>query len=468
MEKDLSIKLKIWRAVLCFICLLLSLTSQAQTLQCVIEHTIATNPDILETIHTLEAINEQVKQAQSGFFPVIDMTGIYGREASRNSNTNEEWVTLWRKELSLTLRQMLFDGFATRNEEIRSMSSTDAQAYRVYSQSEDLALAAAEAYISILKDKELLVVAEQNVAAHTRLAHMIKRRAEQKVGRLSDTYQANSRLAFAKTNLLEITQQYNLDVITFQRITGLCPECLATPPNPLDLPCEECEIIKLAMCYHPALKTAVAEIEAARAQHRAAFAPNFPRVDLLINATNSTDLDGFPGPNDERSAVIRMQWNLFQGGKDLARQRETAFNVKSATDVRDRIYRLVVERVSTSFNEMVMTAERAPEQVKYKVNAARTADAFYKLFMVGRTSLFDLLNAERERYISAQLYINNKYNNLIAKYRILNSMGQLNQYLGIPISCHALPCYRTLERAGTRYGPLELDYNRLQGGCRRH
>lgn len=438
----------------------------ALTLRCVVDHTLRTNPDIRQTIHILEAANETVMQAQSNFYPSIDLNAAYGRESSLNNNTNFEWVSLWRKELGITLQQMLFDGYATRNDEVRTMADTDAKAFKIYAEAEDTALAAAESYINLLRDKELIVIGEINVKNHRHLAQMITRRAEKGVGRVSDIYQANTRLGLAEAILIQLKSQYNEDSITFQKVTGMCPDDLEAPPDPCNqLPYDQCEAVKLAVGYHPTLKAAVADIEAARAQHRTTFAPVFPRVDLLINSNRSQDLDGNPGANYEDSALLRLQWNLFRGGRDFARQRETAFQVKEFWAIKDRIFRQVVEQMSLAWNALTISAEKFPPLTMHRDDAAKTADAFHKLFMVGRTSLFDLLGTERERFTSGQEFINNKYINLIAKYRMLRSMGQLNKFLCVPLPCQAKACYATLPRAGSFYGPLELDYPCLFGGC---
>lgn len=457
-------KKKGFKIVLVMMTLLYTSMGLAKSLPCVVQHTLITNPNVLETIHRLEAVHEQVKQAQGGFYPTVDVNALYGRERSMNINTGFDWVTLWRKELGVTVRQMLFNGFTTRNQEIRAMSATDAAAFEILAESEDIALAATEAYINILRDREFIEVAEINVKNHANLARMIRRRAEKGVGRKSDIYQAESRLGAAEASLIEIEKQYNDDQITFQQITGLCPDCL-DPPGDNCLPFDECEVVKLALTFHPTLKAAVANIEAARAEHRAAFGPNFPRIDLLIQAGSNSDLDGVPGPNRDIGAFIQMQWNLFRGGSDFARQRETAFNVLSASDIRDQVLREVAERISLSWNGYIKTKEKAPSLLSFRENAAKTADSFYRLFMVGRSSLFDLLGVERDRFVAAQQYIDNKYLIYTYKYRVLNNMGQLNKYLDVAISEHTRPCFKTLQRAGTFYGPLEMDYPRLKGGC---
>lgn len=441
------------------------LTAEALDLRCVVQATLHTNPDLLQVIHNFEATNEQVMQAQSGYYPSVDVRALFGREKTRNSNTFQRSVTLWRKELGITLQEMLFDGYATRNEELRTMAKTDADAYRVYAESEDIALAAIESYLNILRDKELIAAAEKNVAVHKELAYKIGRRSAVGVGRVSDTSQAKARLALAESALIDSIREYNEDQILFEKITGLCPDCLEPPPIPTELPQNECYALKLAVCYHPTLKVALAEIEAARAAHRGAFAPDFPRIDLLIAANNNRNIAGIPQPDENQGAFVRLQWNLFRGGRDYARQRETAFQVKAAVDVRDKTYRDVIERMSLSWNALLISTEQTPFLLTHMVESGKTAVAFGKLFMVGRTSLFDLLDSQRESFIATQNFINNKYVEMIARYRILNGIGEVNCFLGIPLSRHACPCYKTNEKAGTLYGPIELDYDKLCGGC---
>ena len=67
------------------------------------------------------------------------------------------------------------------------------------------------------------------------------------------------------------------------------------------------------------LKSAGADVKAAEYQREAAKSGYYPRFDLELGYGNNKNLDGVKGDNDEKYAMLRMRYNLFRGGSDMAR-----------------------------------------------------------------------------------------------------------------------------------------------------
>jgi adhesin transport system outer membrane protein len=58
-----------------FFLITLSACLQAETLTEVIQRTLETNPDVLITINNRRAIDQELKQAQAGYWPSVELTG---------------------------------------------------------------------------------------------------------------------------------------------------------------------------------------------------------------------------------------------------------------------------------------------------------------------------------------------------------------------------------------------------------
>lgn len=65
--------------------------------------------------------------------------------------------------------------------------------------------------------------------------------------------------------------------------------------------------------------SAGADVKAAEYQREAAKFSYYPRFDLELGYGNNKNLDGVKGDNDEKYAMLRMRYNLFRGGSDMAR-----------------------------------------------------------------------------------------------------------------------------------------------------
>jgi len=135
----------------------------------------------------------------------------------------------------------------------------------------------------------------------------------------------------------------------YLRVVGRLPydlQHIASPEKAL--PASFDQAIDLAINNHPILKSANVDIESAIAQHATAKAAFMPRVDLELSASHNKDIDGIEGVNEDALAMVRLRYNLYNGGKDMARRRETAQLINQAKSNRDNTYRQPVESMRLS------------------------------------------------------------------------------------------------------------------------
>lgn len=439
----MSMEKGIVKTIVLFSSLLISQFTLAETLKEVVARTIFTNPEIRITEKVRNASNEGVKQARAGYFPTVEMTAGYGREQADNVNTVFATNTLWRRDLGFSAKQMLFDGYATYNEVKRNKAKTNADAYKVWGTSEDTALLAIQAYLDVLRTQELVYVAELNLGVHERTYSMVRHLSEQGVGRAADTDQTLGRLELAKANLVTARNNYQDATITFQKVTGDVPHHLLPPPdiNPALLPCGIGQAIERAIKNHPTLKSANADILEARGQMEASKSKFYPRFDLVLNVTRNHNVQGVEGPNNDKFAMVQMQYNLFQGGKDVARTRETTFNLEESYETRNRTLRQVVESIRLSWVAYKNASERLPILIKRKQATALTTRAYTKQFDLGKRTILDVLDSQNEFYTSEQDIINERYALLFAKYRLLNGTGILIEHFNLPLPMAAMIPY---------------------------
>ena len=72
------------------------------------------------------------------------------------------------------------------------------------------------------------------------------------------------------------------------------------------------------------------------------------------------------------------------------------------------------------------------DSLKEHVSYSKEAKVLYhEQYNVGRRSLIDLLNSQIEAFNAQKALISAQYNEIAAKYRIFNSMGVLNETLGL-------------------------------------
>lgn len=414
---------------------IVSASASAVTLQEAVKQTLTSNPDVLVETNERLARDEERKQARAGYFPSVDLTAGYGHEWSNNPTTravppNTEEYT--RGEAAINLRQMLFDGFATSSEVDRQTARVNSQAYRISGEAQNVAQRAVEVYLELLRRERLLALAKENLAAHEKTYDQIKLRSESGVGRKADQSQIEGRLALARTNV--VAEESNLlDAKTnYLRVVGELPEdSLEKPSASAQMPASMDEAVEQALANHPTLKSANSDVEATRAQHRAAKHRYFPRFDLELSRTWDNELDGVDGTNEEFQAMVRMRWNLFNGGKDAARRKQTAHLINEASEVRNRTRRQVVESIRLSWSAYEATKTQLVYRQQHVDSSRQTRDAYGKQFNISQRTLLDLLDSENEHFEASRAYIDAETDHLFAQYRIFTGTGNLIQNLGL-------------------------------------
>ena len=120
----------------------------ATSLHKVIQRTILNNPEVQEKWYALEASSYEQQRSRGAYLPRIDIYSRVGFERHGNPTGNDEFQP---NEASIELVQMLYDGFATRNEVRKFGHARLARFYELLETSENVALEASRAYLDILK-----------------------------------------------------------------------------------------------------------------------------------------------------------------------------------------------------------------------------------------------------------------------------------------------------------------------------
>lgn len=409
--------------------------ANAETLQQVIEQVLRESPDILSDAAQRRATDEAVKEARAGYFPKVDLLLGAGREKTENLTTRTATggaVSYNRREAQLTLTQMLFDGMLTPSEVDRQQARRRSAAYHVAGTSEDIALRTVEAYLDVLRNQELVALTKQNLEAHNRTFDQIKLRSQGGIGRKSDEDQMQARLSLAQANLAAAESTLHEAEIAYGRYVGTMPGDLAKPTAPEKTPKSVDEAVQQATDGNPILKSAKADADATDAQHRAAKSQLMPRLDLELGTSRNRELDGSSaGTVKDTYAMLRLRYNLFKGGGDVARVSETRELNYAAQEIARRVQRQVEQNARLSWNAYMAAQQRLPSLKQHADSSQLARDAYGKQFSLGQRTLLDLLDSENEFFTASSDYINGQYDEMRARYRMLADSGMLLDALGV-------------------------------------
>lgn len=409
--------------------MLLSTSLHAQTLKEAVSQALTNNPDIMVDVNRRLSLDEALKAAQGGYLPKVNLAAGYGDEWSNNSTTRAATgggLDLKRREASATLNQMLFDGFGVAAEVERTRARIDAAAGKVAATSNQVVLNAVEAYLEVVRQRELLKLTQANLLTHQRTQDQIKLRSDSGHGRKADLEQVSARVALARANLASTIANLADAEINFKRVVGMAPGDLGAMDQMIGgLPASLDEALEIALREHPANLSALADIDAAKAQHKGSNAAMWPRLELELGTTKNNNIDGVSGANNDRYAMLKMRYALFNGGSDVARIRENALLIQEANSVRDRTLRQIEQSTRLSWNAMTAANARLPALKDHAEFSRLTRDAYVTQFGVGQRTLLDMLDAENEAFSAASNYLGGRLVAVFAHYRVLADMGKL-------------------------------------------
>ncbi|WCE31058.1 TolC family outer membrane protein [Vibrio sp. SCSIO 43137] len=402
----------------------LSFGANSQTLEQAIATTISTNPEIKSAYNDYMSYVELNNVAFGHYMPSLDLDAGIGKE--RTSQATGSASNFTRKDATLRLTQLLWDGSSTLNDIDRTAAEAESMRLQVVSSAQDKALEVSRVYLNAVQAQEVLRLSEKNLAIHKRIYRDIKRRAESGIGSTADLSQVETRLASAQSNLLA-AQNNIFDTHTqFTRLVGQAPMGLIFPRvDETAIPVSVEEATTISEQKHPVLKIAAADIDAARYQYKQSKGTNLPTFSIEAAQTWYDDAAGIPGRRNESSAMLRMRYNLFNGGSDAATQDRMAYQLNKAKDLRDNAHRSLTESLRLSWSALDLTLQQKEFLADQVDSAAETVIAYEKQYRIGKRTLLDLLNSENELFEARRAYLTASYDEQYAKYRVLNACGIL-------------------------------------------
>ena len=392
-----------------------------------VNQTLRSDPRLLAISNERKAVEFELRQAKAAFLPNVSVDAGAGYENRTAPITNDESVELRRRELGLQASQLIFDGFAASSEVSRQQSRLESIQYEERAETERIALQAIQVYLDLLRHAEILELTRATLWEHKNIFDQMKLRSQNGVGSKADLAQISARLALANANTL-VAQANLTDAQTnFYRVVGVYPnlESMSRPEIFGDLPADRDAVIEQAINEHPVLLGASADVSAASAQRKAARSRFMPRVTLEADKRWDDNIGGIEGEDDDLIIALRLRYDLYAGGANKARVKQSAHLFEAAKDVRNDSRRQVVENVGLAWNAHEALSLQIPYLKQHVESAKTTKAAYVKQFNIGRRTLLDLLNSETEVVEAKRALVNADYDSLYARSRIFNSMGAL-------------------------------------------
>lgn len=447
-------KRKHWTLIVPGAVLLCATPALGVELRDAVQSALSTNPEIRQAVANRIATQEERVQATGLYYPRISVEGSAGVRSLRNPTRRSIGLadqTLWPIEGDLIVQQLLYDSGGREAEIRRQASRTDAAAARVEERSEFVALNVSRAYIDYLLQERLVAIAQDNVTFHERLAGDLREGVSRGSISVADQQQAEERLQSARARVTEAREDLETAGIQFRTLTGMPIDSVSLPPDLSQcMPASLEDAEQLARNNNPRVQEAIADLNTAREEVRAARAAIGPKFTLEGRARAGHDIDGFAGRTTDLQALGVVRWELYNGGIKEANVREQQ---NRADEVHGRLFqrtRQAEEDVRSAWSRLQNQAALVNE---LETQAKITDDlllSYREQFNIGRRSLLDVLDAQNTRYNVQAQTETARLAKLFAQYRVLASANRLIECLGVQMPAAA----RADQRARYKVNPI--------------
>jgi len=407
-------------------CLCASLTLlSALTLKESIDEVIATHPSIQERMKNYRAIREDVNIADSGWLPQLDLTSGYGRKETGIVVSSIDRDGYDTYENSLVLTQNLFNGWGTTHQVNYEKARLVSAAYNYIEKVNEESFTVVKAYVSFLQAHELYLIAKENVANNEDIYAKVYElyvsglAARSEVDRIQSTLAlSRSNQSVKKNNLLDA--QYSLKRVLGRKVS--IAE-LVKPRFTFALPSSQERATQYAINHNPALMVSRFNIKGAQELQQQRKNLYYPKIDAEVTQNYNDSVDAFNLKDDDFRAMLMLRWNLYRGGADSAEVQKNISKINQEVEIQRNIKRETIESLDLAWSAYRMLKIQLNDLYKFQSYSYSTLKLYEDEYSLGQRSLLDLLAIQNDFFNSQVQIVAAEYDELMAKYRILDAMG---------------------------------------------
>ncbi len=401
------------------------------------------NPTLNSQRASVRVTDEGVPQALSGYRPRVTFNGTVGsqytdsttRSATLGATYTQLSGNMTPSSLGVTATQTLYNGFQTANRTRQAESQVQAARETLRVSEQAVLLAAATAYMNLLRDTAILDLQRRNVEVLQEQLRQTRDRFNVGEVTRTDVAQSESRLAAGRSQVLSAEATYKASVATYRQVIGVEPGKLAAG-SPVDRfsPRDLTSSIGVATATNPQVTTAEYNLDAALQQVKVAEGALYPTLSVQGNVQQAYELSLLQLRTFNASVIGQLTVPIYQGGAEysLIRQaKETMGQRRLDLDTaRDQVRQNVVQ----SWGQLD-AAKANIEATQAQVQASEIAlNGVREEARVGQRTTLDVLNAQQELVNARVSLVSAQRDRVVASYTLLAAVGRLSpQILGLRV-----------------------------------
>ncbi|HIJ83365.1 MAG TPA: TolC family outer membrane protein [Magnetococcales bacterium] len=405
---------------------------KAQTLEDAVNQAIASHPKILAAMNDHLAWNQRINQAYADFLPKVDVRMGTGREwtSSPSTRAQEGGYALDRGEFGLSVNQSLFDGFNSINRVKQAKAQAKSAEAGLREAIDKIMLDAVDVYLETLKQGERLRIDDEAVLVHEQIVEKMEALARIGVNTDIEANQSRSRLVLAKSDRTQTMKKLREAEARYAEVVGSTPVRLTVPRLSQGLlPKSLGEALHQALHRAPALQASEADFDAKEAEKKMALSSLMPKVNLELGLIDNANVSGTRSYTQGASAMVKLEYNLFRGGSDWARTRETSRRMYQSQEDVEQARRKIIKDITTAWHGVTGAAEQVQWMEHHLTVQDRVATAYQEEQVLGTRSHLDALNALSDVFTAKRNLVDEKFKQMLAICDLLAGVGTLPETL---------------------------------------
>jgi outer membrane protein len=373
--------------------------------------------------------DEGVAVAKSAYRPTVNgnaaLTSTYTRlDGGLHGTTNDG-------TFGITVNQLLFDGFTTKNNVASAKTQVLAARENLRNSEQNLLFSAAQAFMDVYLTRQIVILRQKNLDFLDEQLRAARARFDVGEGTRTDVAQAEASKASAIALLAAAKSDEKNAEATYIQIIRAAPDRLkAASMASKSLPRSMDQAFSIATNNHPAILATQYAVDSAGYNVKAQEGQLLPQIGLQGSVTRdeifSGGLSTQTTDSTQASAGIQVTIPIYSGGRTSALVRQS----KETLGQR----RIEVDVARDNVRQAIATAYSQMESAKAQIVAQRSVVAAAELALngvieerkVGQRTTLDVLNAQADVLTGQVALAQAERDSVVTSYAVLLAVGRLS------------------------------------------
>jgi TolC family type I secretion outer membrane protein len=419
-------------AVSVFALLAAGVTAQAEDLNGALGQAYLGNPTLDAARAQLRSTDEGVPQALSGWRPTVTGQVTAGAEWSHDGSKagpNQLIVDknrqFYPRTYSLTIIQPLFNGFGTVSGTAAAENRVKAGRAQLLDTEQQVLFAAVQAYMSVVSNSSILELNRNNVKVLEQQLQATEDRFQAGEVTKTDVAQAQASLQGAVASATAAEGDLTASMAVYRQVVGQEPVQLSVPSVPPNLPQKQEDAVTMSQAAPVVIFNQFIEA-ATKDDIDTQFSELLPSVSLQGSVSQADEQASDRDSTTDGTILGVLSVPLYQAGAPDSRVRQAKQIYQQARRQLDEARRSSVQQAVSAW-QALETAQAQITSFEEQVRANTIAlEGVRQEQTVGARTVLDVLDAEQALLNSKVSLVTAQTNLVIARYQVLQAIGQLN------------------------------------------